>query len=277
VSALLAVRLLSVVLAIVTLFDFTLTRNELDLRARYGLLTRIALTLRTSRIQAVHQTTTLLHRWFRRVSLDVDLTGDRGEEEQHRRAQTRARWLAPVCRTEEAAALIALALPAVNLAAEPDWQALAPGARSRLFRRTWVVWALAAIAPSLWYLREFALIVVLAGAPVAWMHARLYVKHTAWALLPDVLLYRRGWLTRRLTVAPRARVQAVSMSASPFDRRWDMAGAYVDTAGASAASGAIRIRYLDASVARALVRDLYRSAAVFPSNGKAVGREGVRG
>jgi putative membrane protein len=278
VSALLAVRLLSVVLAIVTLFDFTLTRHEIDLRARYGLLTRIALTLRTPRIQAVHQTQTLLHRWFGRVSLNVDLTGDRGgDEQQHNRVQTRARWLAPVCRTDEAAALIAVALPAVNLAAAPDWQALSPGARRRLFRRTWVLWTLIAMAPSVWYLREFALFVVLAGAPIAWLHARMYVKHTAWALLPDALLYRRGWLTRRLTVAPRARVQSVSMSASPFDRRWRMAGVFVDTAGASAASGALRIRYLEASVARALVRDVYRSAAAFPSDGKAVGEKSCAG
>jgi putative membrane protein len=243
----------------------------------------MALTLRTSRIQAVHRTETLLHRWLRRVSLNVDLTGDFGGNEQQRsHVQTRTRWLAPVCRTEEAAALIAAAVPTVDLTAAPEWQALAPGARNRLFRRTWVLWVLITIAPSLWYLREFALLVVLAGAPIAWMHAQLYVKHTAWALLPDVLLYRRGWLTRRLTLAPRARVQSVSIGSSPFDRRWRMASVFVDTAGASATNGAIRIPYMEASIARALVRDLYHSAAAamdglrrdgVPSDGKAVGEQ----
>ncbi|MGH8178655.1 MAG: PH domain-containing protein, partial [Steroidobacter sp.] len=102
-GALVAVRLLSVLLAIATLFDFTLTRRDRDLRAHYGLLTRVALTLRTPRIQAVHQTQSLLHRWFDRVSLNVDLTGDHGGGEQDNGgARAKTRWLAPVCRTADA-------------------------------------------------------------------------------------------------------------------------------------------------------------------------------
>lgn len=257
-GALVAVRLLSVLLAIATLFDFTLTRRDRDLRAHYGLLTRVALTLRTPRIQAVHQTQSLLHRWFDRVSLNVDLTGDHGGGEQDNGgARAKTRWLAPVCRTADAPALIATALPAIDFTAEPEWQALAPGARGRIFRRALILWTLITIAPALWYLREFAAIVLLVSAPLAWLHAHFYVKHTAWALRPDVLLYRRGWLTRRLAVAPRDRVQSVSMETSPFDRRWRMASVYVDTAGGGS-SGEIHIRYLDAHVARTLVRDLYR-------------------
>ena len=131
------------------MFDFTLTRHELDLRARYGLLTRIALTLRTSRIQAVHQTQTLLHRWFRRVSLNVDLTGDRGGAAA-KEGKPKTRWLAPVCRDEEAAMLIAVALPTLDVSTEPQWRSLAPGARGRIFRRTLVLWTLITIAPSIW-------------------------------------------------------------------------------------------------------------------------------
>src|SRR5687767_3303749 len=80
ISALIAVRILSVVLALITLHEFTLTRHGGDLRVRYGLLTKIALTLRTRRIQAVHQSESPLHRLFGRVSLDVDLAGDSGGE-----------------------------------------------------------------------------------------------------------------------------------------------------------------------------------------------------
>lgn len=260
ISAVVAIRLLSVVLAIVTLYDFTLTRHGADLRVRHGLFTRVALTLRTPRVQAVHRTQTLLHRWFKRVSLNVDLTGDHGApQEDGEKTQQRTRWLAPVCRPDQADELIANALPSIDLSASPAWRPLAPGARTRVFRRALLVWSLLTIAPGVWYWGVGALAVPFAGVPIAWLHAHLYVKYTAWALLPDALLFRHGWLTRRLTIAPRNRVQSTSLESSPFDRRWGMASVLVDTAGVSAGRR-IRIRYLDAPSAQMLARALYRLA-----------------
>ena len=262
-AAIIAVRILSVILAIVTFYDFKLTRVAGDLRARYGLFTRVALTLRTRRIQAVHQTESLLHRWFHRVSLNVDLAGDGGGgEDQGNDSRMKTRWLAPVCPASVAPALIAAALPTLDWSNEPDWQPLAPGARGRIFRKSLLWSVLILTAPAVWYLREGALIVVLSCIPLAWMHAHLYVKHTRWALAPDAVLFRCGWLNRRLTVVPRDRVQTLSVEASPFDRRSRMASIYVDTAGASSMSAGIRIRYLGAEVAERLAIALYRTAAV---------------
>jgi putative membrane protein len=245
VSAIVAVRILSVVLALVTFHDFRLTRQNGDLRARYGLFTRIALTLRTRRIQAVHQTESLLHRWLDRVTLNVDLAGDSGGGDQPDTNKSRARWLAPVCLASAAPALIAAALPSIDLTDEPDWQPLAPRARGRIFRRSAVV-----------------AVLMLSCIPLAWMHAHLYTKHTRWALAKDAVMFRSGWLTRRLTIVPRDRVQALSIDASPFDRRSQMANIYVDTAGGSAMRAGIRIRYLAADVAEGLATALYRTAGV---------------
>jgi len=259
-GALIAVRLLSIVLAIVTFHDFKLTRLAGDLRARYGLLTRIALTLRTRRIQAVHQTESLLHRWFHRVSLNADLAGDGGGgDEQRDDSRMKTRWLAPVCATEVAPALIAAALPDIDLSVEPNWQPLAQGARGRIFRSRLLLALLILTGPAAWYLHEAAIIVVLSCVPLAWLHAHLYTRHTRWALARDAVLFRSGWLTRRLTIVPRDRVQTLSIDASPFDRRSRMANIYVDTAGASSAAG-IRIRYLGTDVAEQLAAALYRTA-----------------
>lgn len=261
-AAIIAVRALSVILAIVTFYDFTLTRVAGDLRARYGLFTRVALTLRTRRIQAVHQTASLLHRWFNRVSLNVDLAGDSGGggDGERNDARMKTRWLAPVCPASAAPALIAAALPSLDWSAEPDWQPLAPRARGRIFRKTLLWSVLILTAPAIWYLREGALVVVLSCIPLAWMHAHLYVKYTRWALVQDAVLFRSGWLTRRLTVVPRDRVQTLSIEASPFDRASRMASIYVDTAGASSMSAGIKIRYLAAEVAERLAVALYRTA-----------------
>jgi putative membrane protein len=261
VSALIAARLLSVIVAVVTLHDFTLTRSDHDLKVQYGLLTRVALTLRTPRIQAVHQTQTLLHRWFGRVSLDVDLTGDRGGNANERnQSRSSTRWLAPLCRDSEASALIAAALPALELSKEPAWQPLALGARARVFRRMVSLWVVTTVVLFAWLRDEHALLVLVFGLPSSWLHAHLYVKHTRWALLPEALLHRRGWLTRRLTVVPRDRIQSVALSSSPFDRRKHMASVTVDTAGGTRGNE-VRIRYLEAGTAGALTRALYRGGA----------------
>ena len=261
-AAIIAVRMLSVILAIVTFYDFRLTQVGGDLRARYGLFTRVALTLRTRRIQTVHQNESLLHRWLDRVSLNVDLAGGGGGESESDNSSMKTRWLAPVCPKSAAPALIAAALPSLDWSIEPDWQPLAPGARGRIFRKALLWSVLILTAPAIWYLREGAIAVVLSCVPLAWLHAHLYVKHTRWALTPDAMLFRCGWLSRRLTIVPRDRVQTSSIEATPFDRRSRMASVYVDTAGSSAMTAGIRIRYLAADVAERLMAALYRTARV---------------
>jgi putative membrane protein len=260
-AALIAVRFFSVVLALITLHDFTLMRYEDDLRARYGLLTKIALTLRTRRIQAVHQSESPLHRLFGRVSLEVDLAGDSGGEEEYGNSErTKTRWLAPVCRTAAAPALIASALPCFDPAAPTDWQPLAPGARSRIFRRTALLSLLLVAGPGWWFLQWAFVFTFPLALALAWMHAHLYVKHTRWALERDVLLYQSGWLMRRLTILPRDRVQSVAVSMNPFDRRRDMASLFVDNAGGGRSAG-VRIRFLPADVAQRIAAGLYASAS----------------
>jgi putative membrane protein len=256
-SALIAVRILSVALALVTLHDFTLTRHDGDLRVRYGLLTKIALTLRTRRIQAVHQSQSPLHRLFGRVSLDVDLAGDSDGEQQRNPERMKTRWLAPVCPSAAAPALIAAALPDFDSAAPPDWQPLASGARSRIFRRSAVLALLIVAGPGWWFLGGGVAVSVPIVIALAWMHAHLYVKHTRWALAHDALLFQSGWMTRRLTIVPRDRVQSLNVSTSPFDRRRQMASVSVDIAGGRARTAGVRIRYLPAEVAERLAAALY--------------------
>jgi membrane protein YdbS with pleckstrin-like domain len=169
----------------------------------------------------------------------------------------KTRWLAPVCPTAAAPALIAAALPAFDPAVAPDWQPLASGARGRIFRRSALLALLIVAVPSWWYLREAAVFIVPIVVALAWLHAHLHVKYTRWALERDVLLFRTGWLTRRMTIVPRDRVQSLNVSESPFDRRRRMASLTVDTAGGSARSAGVRIRYLPEDVARRLAAELY--------------------
>src|SRR5690606_28720998 len=89
--------------------------------------------------------------------------------------------------------------------------------------------------------------------------AALYVKYTGWALHDDFFALKRGWLTRKLSVTPRNRIQSVRLSESPFDRRHGMASIEVDNAGAAAVSHRLVLRYLPRDDAERLAHALYRS------------------
>jgi putative membrane protein len=254
-------RALSIVLAFVMLFDFRLTRTATDLHTRYGLLTRISRTLRQPRIQAVHQTETLLHRLFERVSLRVDLAGGPGAgteaSQQDGRKGRHDLWLTPLCLRDDAERLIRVALPQVGLSGIL-WHALAPRARWRIFRMLSSWWFVAASAPTVWLAGWWAAAILPAALPLIWLHAHLYVQHTGWALHRDFFVLKRGWLTRKLAVVRRDRIQSVRLRESPFDRRHRMTQLHVDHAGASSSSHRFALSYLDRGDAERLAYALYR-------------------
>lgn len=257
-----ATRLLSVILALTMLYDFRLTRAGGDLHTSYGLLTRISRTLRRPRIQAVHQTTTVLHRLFARASLRVDLAGglaaDSNARQQGRNSTWNELWLTPLCLRDDAERLIRVALPQARTSGIA-WQRLAPRARWRIFRVRAVFWLVAAPVPIAWLTGWWAAAIVPAALPLIWLNAHLYVQHTGWALDDDFFLLKRGWWTRKLAVVRRDRIQSVHLRDSPFDRRYRMTQLSVDNAGTASVSHRVVLPYLDRREAERLARALYRS------------------
>ena len=251
IGVLVVAKLLSVITALVQYHDYTLERNGDDLRARHGLFTRRVVTLRVPRIQVVHRLATPLHRLFRRVALQADLAGGAAEPGQ----SGGARPLAPICRPDQVDALIDRALPGLDRA-DPDWRPLSARARRRLTRLWLWCWALLSLPPALWWWGWPGLVVLPAGLPVALLHGHLYARYTRWALTPDLLLFHRGWLWRRLAVVPRNRIQTVRLSRNPFDRRYRMTELEIDTAGGGLAKRRVRLAYLDRDVAARLAGSL---------------------
>jgi putative membrane protein len=256
-----ATRVLSVILAFTMLYGFRLTRAGSDLHTRYGLLTRISRTLRRPRIQAVHQTTTMLHRLFKRASLRVDLAGglaaDPNAGAEGRRGLGNELWLAPLCLQDDTERLIRVALPQARTSGV-EWHRLAPRARWRIFRVRALVWLVAAPVPAVWFTGWWAAAWLPAALPLIWLHAHLYVKHTGWGLDDDFFLLKRGWWTRKLAVVRRDRIQSVRLDDSPFDRRYRMTQLSVDNAGTAAMGHRVTLPYLDRGEAERLARALYR-------------------
>jgi putative membrane protein len=261
IALIVGMRALSILLAFAMLFDFRLTRTATDLHTRYGLLTRISRTLRQPRIQAVHQTATLLHRVFERVSLRVDLAGGpgvgTGASQQDARNRWRDLWLAPLCPRDDAERLIRVALPQVSFSGLL-WHTLAPRARWRIFRTLSLWWFIGASVPSGLLIGWWTAALLPAALPLIWLHSHLYVKHTGWALNHDFFVVKRGWLTRKLAVVRRDRIQSVRLRESPFDRRYRMTKLHVDNAGATASSHRFALSYLDRNDAERLAYALCR-------------------
>jgi putative membrane protein len=253
---LLLVRALSLVWATAKFLGFRLTRRGDDLRAEHGVLPHVSKTIPRHRIQVFSVYEGLLHRWCRRVSVQVETAGGSGGEEQGGIADRL--WLAPLLDRDRVPDLLREALPDVEVAAW-NWQPLSPRAARRLLRLGLygaVVGAALAVA--------WLGLPGLAAAPVlallAWCNARLYVEHTAWALVPGALVFRSGWWGRWLSVARFGKIQSVEHAQSPFDRRHAMGTVRVDTAGATRTGHTLRIPYLDAAVASALAERLYAEA-----------------
>lgn len=264
-AAFVLLRVLSVGWFLLQLHGFTLTRRGSDLRADYGLFTRVRRTIPTARIQSLTATESPLHRRFRRQSLELRTVGGAASSDDDvdfdpssDGGKAEGRWLAPMVETSQVPALLRQVLPEVDLAGVA-WRRLAAGARRRVLVRGLAAAAaltlLATMPAGPWGL-ALAPPAVLA----ALLHAHRWVAHAAWAVTAWGVLFRSGWWTRKLAIVPLARIQTVGLVESPFDRRHGMASVRIDTAGAGAGGYTIAIPYLEKTVAAEVARRLYAEA-----------------
>ncbi|WP_122820243.1 PH domain-containing protein [Varibaculum vaginae] len=74
----------------------------------------------------------------------------------------------------------------------------------------------------------------------------------AFAVTDTVLIYRDGWLRRKVTFAPHERAQSVTTSAGPIQRHLGVAGVRLDLVPGTAT---MKVKHLDAQVAAQLATD----------------------
>jgi putative membrane protein len=94
----------------------------------------------------------------------------------------------------------------------------------------------------------------------AFLLARAESRFVAHARTPWGFAFRSGALTRKWSATWPDRVQVLSLSETPFDRRHGMASLAVDTAGAGPARHRILVPYLARPGADALQSELARAA-----------------
>lgn len=253
-AALVALRLLSVVLALLQFHGFRLTSHGVRLSTEAGLLSRVKASARRDRIQMIDRHSSLLSRWMRRESIKVDVAGGgatAGEE------HSRLKWIAPLADHPKADALLREIAPDLDLERLP-WRPLHPRAWIRKARWGAGFWIVIALANAWFFPMALGLLLLAAWAIVA---ARGWANYSRYAITDRHLAWRSGWLTRHILVLPLDRVQVVATKSSWFDRKAGMATLDVDTMSADPLGQHMTIPYLPAAQARALAVILGRHAA----------------
>lgn len=256
VAAIVALRLLSVALALLQFWNFRLTEHARRLTVERGLLARWRTSAARRRIQAWTLREGVLHRVFARRSLEVD-TAVADQAGQGRAL----RELAPIATPARCDALIDHLLPHARWT-QLAWRALPASHWWRLWLPEIPFPLLAAALLTLkfgpWGL------CALAWLPWAAWLARQRARRAAYAINDALVAVRGGWWSRHWRFAEIDRLQALQLARSPLDRRCGTATLALDTMGASALAPPLRLRFLPAAEAEALYRQLARRLAMRP-------------
>lgn len=244
-AALVLVRLLSVLLAILQFHGFILREDDGRLSVERGLLARSRSSARRRRIQAWSLREGVLHRWFHRRSLRVDTAaGQRGAQEQHT-----LKDIAPIATPRHCDALIQHFLPEAGWGAL-EWQPLHRGAGLRIAMPGLFV-VFAATGALCWHFGPMGLLGLLL-LPLQLWRAHRIATACGYADNGRLVAWRSGWLSKTWNFAEFDKVQALRLSQSPLDRRLGMASLLLDTAGASPFGAPLHLHHLPLAAAQAL-------------------------
>ncbi|BDU15152.1 PH domain-containing protein [Lysobacter auxotrophicus] len=254
--AIVVLRGFSILLALLQYHGFRLSEIGRRLTVERGLLARWRTSASWRRIQAWTLREGTLHRLLKRRSLDVDTAV--AEEHQQQRA---LRELAPIATPAACDALIEHLLPRAGWS-RLDWRALPASNWWRLVVPAVPVVAAIAVGAS-WRFGAWGLL-VLAWLPWAAFVAHRRAQRMAYAANAEVIAVREGWWTRHWRFAELDKLQALQLTRSPLDRRCGTATLHLDTAGSSALSPPLRVRFLPHDEALALYASLSRTLARRP-------------
>jgi putative membrane protein len=249
--ALLLMRGLSVLLALVQYHGFRLSEEERRLTVQRGLLSKLRTSVARRRIQAWTLQESFLQRLLKRRSLRIDTA----VAEQQGKGEGRAlKELAPIATPAACDALVAHLLPHAQWP-RTDWVALPVRAWWRMFFPATLVTAVLVTALYV-YFREWWALLPLLWLPWSACSAYQQARRAAYVVDDRMVVLRGGWWSRYWRFAEIDKLQALRISRSPLDRRFGTASLWLDTAGANGLAPPLRIRFLPDADAQLLYRRL---------------------
>ena len=222
-------RLLSITGAVVSYYGFTLERTGDELRKRYGLLSRREAHIPLRRVQAIRVVESALRRRFGLASLKIETAGGFSGEREMRGAEA----FLPLARTESIPVLLREVLADFDYSAV-RFQRVHPRSRRRAFTKYLI--ALLVVTGVLTLVLHPLWLLLVGAAPLTYLLAAWQYAHRGYALASGVVLARSGAMRRVTWIIPERKLQTLHVSASPFQRRHDLATLQLDTASGHAAS-----------------------------------------
>lgn len=236
--ALLFVRIISVVQAILHYYGFVLSQQDDRLSIQRGLLNRFSGSLPRTRIQAWTLQQGFLQRRFNRFALRVDAAASGGVKSQNLESQ----WqLAPIADEQQIESIIDSVIP-VGSWPIALWLPLHPNAWKRKFKRPAII-LLIPTAILIYWAWQLAIFMLLAY-PWLWIHSKQWAKYAGYSYDSGLLAVREGWIKKHWRFAEVRKIQAVFIKQSPFDRNHGMATVFCDTVNAGSFEPPLAIRYL---------------------------------
>lgn len=248
VLMMLSIWLSSIALAYLKLYQFRLAKEGSNLHAEMGLLTKITANIPIKRIQLLKIKHSPLHRYFKKVSVKMETAGGVTEK-----SGITMSWIAPLISKSAAQKLITAIQPEVNWQTI-EWLNLEPRAWKRVFKRI-TFFVLLGMAPLLYFFHGWGFF-MLGFLPLAFLYARAYVRKAGYAVNDEIIAYRHGVIFHTISIVKVAKIQNMTYTQTPFDRRNNMARMTVDTAGSNPVTQDISIHYLDEEKVQRLMAKL---------------------
>lgn len=213
-------------------FNFSANITHDGIRVTSGLLALKSQTLPPGRIHAIRFLQPLLWRPFGWWQAEVTLAGHGVETSGNQKKQAADNLLLPVGTLEQAKIILEMAIRDLGINEGAEREKLLQEAFDG--RNSDSVASLTTIAKKAQIMDPFARF------------------RRAFAVTDTVLIYRDGWLRRKVTFAPHERAQSVTTSAGPVQRHLGVAGVRLDLVPGTAT---MKVKHLDAQVAAQLAKD----------------------
>lgn len=249
------IRILSIIFMVFTYYGFLLTRSGDKLQASYGLVTQFNATVPRQRIQQISITENLLHSYFQRAAVRIATAGGMANNPQGGKS---LKWIAPIIPADETEDFVGIVQPELSRDVS-QWHKV-PFRAWRRVTRFFTFYLVAAMA-GLYFLVSWHSLWLLTLLPMIVLYSRRLVASMRYGFTDNALVYESGWLVKHKTYVPINKIQSVSFSQTPFDRRNKMARVAIDVAGVDTTQHHIYIRYLDIDVAEALFDELYQKVS----------------
>lgn len=246
IAALLALWLLSIVMALLKFHGFVLIKTKEKLQATLGLLTRLQATIPMGRIQSLTIHESLLHRWFKRIGITIETAGGVNNDQQG----VSMKQVAPIAPNTMRTRLLKQIQEDVDWDAI-EWKGLNPKGWRRVLKVMLIIGLVLGLPTILYSIYVYPIWLTVWGLYSVY-YSKAYIRTAGYTLNNQVIGFKDGVIFSKCTFVRLPKTQTIAVKESPFDRRHRMASLEVDTAGAMVGAHHINIPYINLDDALAI-------------------------